>query len=299
MKMPSWLPPLQRPKLPTWLGGRKPAPVPVPPPPAVEPPPVVRPPAPPPAPPAQPPVTPPVTKPQPDPYTQTVQRKLAALGYDIGPQGADGIPGRAVVNAIKAYQRAHNLPETGMVDPVTHEKLFGVKRPNVVVKPALPWIAEAKRHIGLREVKGGKHSPVILEWLARLKASWTDDETAWCGTFVGWCIAATLPDEKLPANPFGARQWLKFGVAVEPCYGAIPVFWRGSKEGWQGHVGFLVGKDAEGRLYVLGGNQGDAVSVAPFPASRLLECRWPASAPLSLKKELPLMRGGASSNNEA
>lgn len=42
-----------------------------------------------------------------------------------------------------------------------------------------------------------------------------------------------------------------------------------------GHVGFLV--EARGnKVLILGGNQGDEVSVAAFPRSRLLGCRWPA-----------------------
>ena len=52
----------------------------------------------------------------------------------------------------------------------------------------LAWIAEARRHIGLREVKGVQHNQTIVGWLKRLKAWWSDDETAWCGTFVAQCL---------------------------------------------------------------------------------------------------------------
>lgn len=47
----------------------------------------------------------------------------------------------------------------------------------------LSWIAEARTHIGLREVPGPKNNSVILGWLRRLRAWWSDDSTPWCGTF--------------------------------------------------------------------------------------------------------------------
>ena len=50
-----------------------------------------------------------------------------------------------------------------------------------------------------------------------------------------------------------------------PTVGCVVVFER---EGG-GHVGLVVGADTKGRLLVLGGNQGDAVSIAPFDRSRV------------------------------
>ena len=29
----------------------------------------------------------------------------------------------------------------------------------------LTWIAEGRKHIGLREIKGAKHNPTLLKWL--------------------------------------------------------------------------------------------------------------------------------------
>ena len=39
--------------------------------------------------------------------------------------------------------------------------------------PELAWIAEARKHIGLKEFKGSTNNPVITSWLDKLKA--------WCG----------------------------------------------------------------------------------------------------------------------
>src|SRR5690606_37097907 len=98
--------------------------------------------------------------------------------------------------------------------------------------------------------------------------------------FVETCVRVSLPDEPVPANPYLARNWMGFGRPTEPTVGAVAVFWRGSRSGTSGHVGFFAGQSADGRaLYVLGGNQGNAVTVAPLSADRLLGCRWPTTFP--------------------
>lgn len=70
------------------------------------------------------------------------------------------------------------------------------------------WLIEARRHIGVREIKGPQHSGRILGWLDELKAWWHDDETAWCGVFVAHCMhAAGVP---LPKFWMRAKDWLSW-----------------------------------------------------------------------------------------
>lgn len=61
--------------------------------------------------------------------------------------------------------------------------------------------------------------------------------------------------------------------------GAIAVFWRGSKSGGQGHVGFYAGNAGPGRINVLGGNQSDQVMIEALPLEGaqmgLLDYYWP------------------------
>jgi hypothetical protein len=67
-----------------------------------------------------------------------------------------------------------------------------------------------------------------------------------------------------------------------------------------GHVGFVAGQDRAGNLMVLGGNQGDAVSIKPFARGRVLGFRWPADEPLPEAAALPVLTSsGALSRNEA
>jgi hypothetical protein len=62
---------------------------------------------------------------------------------------------------------------------------------------------------------------------------------------------------------------------VEPVYGAVAVFWRNEPKSWTGHVAFYIA-DAGDYIKVLGGNQGNSVSVALLPKARVLGYRWPA-----------------------
>ena len=73
---------------------------------------------------------------------------------------------------------------------------------------------------------------------------------------------------------------------LQPIAGAVLVFSRGSG----GHVGFAMGQD-DTHLYVLGGNQSDAVTIARIAKSRLLGARWPATMPLR-QQRLRTMKPG-------
>lgn len=46
-----------------------------------------------------------------------VQTILKAIGYNLGSSGVDGACGQKTIAAIQAFQRAHNLPDDGVVGP--------------------------------------------------------------------------------------------------------------------------------------------------------------------------------------
>lgn len=72
-----------------------------------------------------------------------------------------------------------------------------------------------------------------------------------------------------------ARSYLNYGEKItKPKYGAVVVFSRGTSSG---HVAFYLDETKDSVL-VLGGNQGNAVTKAWYPKSRLLGYRWPVVA---------------------
>lgn len=165
----------------------------------------------------------------------------------------------------------------------------------------LPWISVARKYIGLREIKGPSNSSTITRWLEQLKAWWRDDETPWCGVYVGHCMKES--SRALPQHWYRAIAWLDTGTELDsPAYGCIVVF---SRVGG-GHVGFVVGRDQLGNIMVLGGNQADAVNIKPFAPSRVTGYRWPAlengqkKVPSLDRYNLPLLTSdGRTSSNEA
>ncbi len=218
--------------------------------------------------------------------TLEIQRRLAALGFEPGP--LDGVRGRRTIAAIKAFQSGSGLAIDGLAGPRTQAELFrqcqeadplaGTAERRDFGEQMRPWYAEACRLKGLKEAAGAANNATILGWADELDLAYGADATAWCGLFAAHCMAASLPEEPLPTNPLGARNWLQFGMPSDPTLGAVLVFWRGRRSGWQGHVGFYAGEDAAA-FHVLGGNQADSVSVARILKTRLLGARWPASVP--------------------
>lgn len=160
------------------------------------------------------------------------------------------------------------------------------------------WLTLGRGYLGLREIKGGRHSPEILRFWTLIRAPFTDDETPWCAGFVGGVLErAGFRSSRSAA----ARSYLKWGIALEsPVPGCVVVFWRGTPSSGSGHVAFVVGRDERGRLLCLGGNQGDAVTIAPFERRRVLGYRWPAEAVCDRNVPLPVLASGAvSSESEA
>lgn len=131
----------------------------------------------------------------------------------------------------------------------------------------------AQRFVGMHEVAGAvRDNPAILAML-RLDGAWPEhDEVPWCSAFVNY-IAWLL---RLPrSKSLAARSWLTIGRAIFPgeaVAGFDVVILRRGDNPEAGHVAFFAGF-GENTMELLGGNQGNAVSVAPFPAGRVVGVR--------------------------
>ena len=139
-----------------------------------------------------------------------------------------------------------------------------------------PWypIAKKEKAAGVARTPGSGDNPAVVKYLKSTnlgKPANQNDETPWCSAFVNWCVEQSGEDG---TNSAAARQWMHWGRKLKsPTKGCVVVLWRGSKSGTQGHVGFLVDKPDVRHVRILAGNQGDKVSVATFPTSRLLGYR--------------------------
>ena len=137
------------------------------------------------------------------------------------------------------------------------------------------WFSVATHFRGITEVHGSLDNPKILE-MFRISGHGEikHDETPWCAAFVGACLRLA---GYRSTGSLAARSYEKFGddLKDEPKRGSIVVFWRGSPSADTGHVAFY-DHDEGDHVVVLGGNQGNAVTLASFPKSRVLGYRWPS-----------------------
>lgn len=163
----------------------------------------------------------------------------------------------------------------------------------------LPWLAVAEKHIGLAEIPGVNHHPLILSmWKAIKRGGIQSDEVPWCAAFVGYC----LENVGIVSSRFeAARSYMTWGQGLAaPLYGCIGVFNGGPTRPGLGHTGFIVGRNQAGLLMVLGGNQGNQVCVVPINGDRLLASRWPNGYPLPAVAPLPIILSSAeASRHEA
>lgn len=228
-----------------------------------------------------------------------LQTFLAGQGFPSGP--VDGEMGPLTAAAFRDWVQG----QTGVPFEVsTRGGKLTLTGPRVEIEPSdhpLPWLAYAYGALGLHETRDN----AALKAFLRSDGPTLGDpsELPWCGDFAETCVKLGLPTEpfdgRVGRNPYLARNWTDFGVPVGPSLGAICFFWRGTRHGTAGHVGFAVGQD-EHRVFVLGGNQGNAVTVAPLSKERLLGYRWPRTSPFQ-PTPLPRMTapGQATSTNEA
>jgi uncharacterized protein (TIGR02594 family) len=124
--------------------------------------------------------------------------------------------------------------------------------------------------LGTEEFEGNAHNPEVLKYAndTGIKGI-TNDEIAWCSTFVNWVSWKAGLQYSGKAN---ARSWLNVGTKViHPEPGDVVIFWRESPQSWKGHVAFFLGVSTDKkRVYCLGGNQGNRVSVSAYRIDTVL-----------------------------
>lgn len=127
-----------------------------------------------------------------------------------------------------------------------------------------PWLAEAIKCRGMREGKGAADNPAVVKFYAEAgHPEIRHDSVAWCAAFEGAMLARAGYQ---PSGSLAARSYETWGKRLHvPMFGCIGVKKRAGG-GWIGHVGNVVAFDGV-HVWMLGGNQGDQVSVASFPAS--------------------------------
>ena len=137
--------------------------------------------------------------------------------------------------------------------------------------------------IGTKEKIGKENNPIIMDWAKQvgLTKTYSADSIPWCGLFVAYCVSKA--GFEVVKNPLWARNWANFGTKEKKAMlGDILTFVRDGG----GHVGIYVGENRTG-YFVLGGNQGDEVSIVKIAKSRCLSinrCKWKIKQPDNVRE---------------
>ena len=131
----------------------------------------------------------------------------------------------------------------------------------------------AMSQIDIKEIHGEEDNLQIVKYAKETGILFIDnDDIPWCSTFVNWCAKKSGLKYSGKAN---ARSWMSIGEkTILPEPGDIVVFWRGDINSWKGHVAIFLGYNSDAsRVFCLGGNQGDAVSIADYDSKKVLGFR--------------------------
>lgn len=157
----------------------------------------------------------------------------------------------------------------------------------MTIPPHMEW---ARKYIGVTETPGKASNPIVGEFFALAGFPGLKDDVPWCAGFVAAMLKkAGLPNEVEPKMRLWAASYARCGVALKaPVWGAIGVKTRQGG----GHVGFVVAASKD-FIWLLGGNQGDRVSVARFPRSAFTAFRLPTGIDPKTLPKLPSSAIGA------
>lgn len=231
------------------------------------------------------------------------QAQLALAAYNY-PLLGTGYFGPATRDAVRAFQTSQGLPVTGVVDLATATALdkpvtikATEKKPSVDETP--PWLKTAIESIGIAEVPGKQDNPVILAMAkacgGNIAKTYKHDDIAWCKMFTEYCL---VKNGFKGFDSLWALDNIKAGAKLKnAAFGAIAT----KKRTGGGHTFFVAGRDKNGKIVGVGGNQGDRVSRATFYPSEIISYNWPVGYPEPTKygfSSLPVVDSAPLSKRE-
>lgn len=226
-----------------------------------------------------------------------MQARLAAHGFAVPVTGRIDTATRG---ALSRFQKSLGMPGSGIPGPKTFEALAAPAQAGGTIPKHMKI---ALSYLGTKEAPGSANSRAVLEMFRLAEhPEITADSVPWCAAFVAACLKqGGTPNEVAKSLRLWAAAYAQLGTPLkEPVWGCVGVKTRAGG----GHVGFVVAASAT-RIWMLGGNQGDQVSIASFPRydSRgnpvFTAFRLPTGIDIKTLPPLPTSATGAANPTEA
>lgn len=190
------------------------------------------------------------------------------------------------------------IPAPPVVVPAPPVIPAPVPVPSIPAKPTGPYADYPEWfRLGLHDL--GFHETGNNQGIERFIAEAHTGELGqpWCAIWVNAKLEQSgVPGSRSPSSQ-SFRTHAAFVALAGPAPGAIVVYWRGSRAGGEGHVGFYVDETAT-HVRTLGGNESDLVQIEPLPKDTATfglvgppSYFWPKSVPLPKIGAIPTPAG--------
>lgn len=212
-------------------------------------------------------------------YDEGVQSQVKSQQHSINTNtvGSDGIipipngnatPVAHVDNDLRAqYGLPPLAPTQTNPDGSTTQGINNTTSMSLGVGTRAHVIQDALKYLGYSETV---HNQVLGGMISKMTGSSTDPSNIpWCAGFVNSILK--MNGMKGAANPMRAQDLLQVGSPTNnPQQGDIVVFDRGNG---LGHAGFFMGRNSDGSINVLSGNQNNMVTVKAYGTQNVMGYR--------------------------
>jgi len=116
----------------------------------------------------------------------------------------------------------------------------------IIIPSGAPWMITALGELGESELSKDVNSGRIIQYFGSTNFKGDTGSAPWCSAFVNWCFAANYV---LGTQNATAASWCNWGQNLQnkPAFGSVAI--------QNGHVAFVAGYNADGKIILLGGNQ--------------------------------------------
>ena len=166
----------------------------------------------------------------------------------------------------KKENRSFNATCSQFVQPPSNSSDKIAPWMKIAKREAKQWAGHHESKSKSRALKTGSKG-VITDNYHKLvgvviEDSTPDLNTAWCSSFINYCLKeANYAYSKDPSSQFPTRYSEKFVKISKPIYGAFVVYKHTKPGNGTGHVSLLYAKLDNGDYAVLGGNQGQSITI--------------------------------------